>query len=99
MPLKFTPGRKSARNFANLYKYNVYEEHACACIQEEAKNTNNGWNIPNLSRAEKISLDVLYYPGGRIQFGNGIGEPIPTNIWGRAQGQLGGSLQALRNRF
>jgi hypothetical protein len=91
--LHFTPGRKSANKFA-INKYNV---EACQCIQEEAKDTNNGWNIPNLSRAQKISLDILYYPGGRIQFGN-RGNPIPVNSFGRIEGQLGGSLTPLRNR-
>lgn len=97
MAPSFIPGSKS--RFNKLYTYTIYKNFdVCNCIQQEVDRRKSGWNDPLQTENMRISQIASNNLGGKITWGN-FGTPIKLNYLGRAEGQPGGSLQPLRNRF
>jgi len=96
-PLYFIPNGRSG--FKKLYNYTIFKEYnTCACIQSQVNKNKTGYNNPFQTENQRISGILTNNLGGRTTFGN-FGIPVQINSLGRAEGQLGGSLQALRNKF
>jgi hypothetical protein len=97
MPLYFAPG--SNINFSRLYTYVIFKNYnTCNCIQQKVNNAKTGWNDPLQTENMRISSAITNNLGGKITWGN-FGVPAKVNYLGRVEGQPGGSLQPLRNRF
>lgn len=95
--ISFIPGAKP--RFNKLYTYTVYKDFdTCACIQEKVNNIKSGYNNPTQTENNRVSQILSNSLGGKIQFGN-FGIPGNINSLGRIEGQNGGSLQALKNKF
>lgn len=97
MNQRFIPGARS--RFNKVYTYTVFKEFdTCACFQSKADQIKTGWNDASQTENLRIAQIISNNLGGKITFGNyGISGNI--NYLGRTEGQPGGSLQALRNRF
>ena len=97
MSLTFYPGSKP--RFNKIYTYTIYQQYpTCACIQEKVSNFKSGYNNPTQSENMRVAQLLSNNLGGRITWGN-RGIPAEVNYLGRVEGQPGGSLQPLRNKF
>jgi len=97
MPLSFTPGYNN--RFKQLYKYGVYQNNVtCNCIQPQTYVVKTGSNDPTQTENNRITRAVTNNLGGKIMWGN-FGVPAKVNYLGGIEGQPGGSLRPLRNRF
>ena len=95
--LSFLPGSKP--KFNKIYTYTIYKNYdTCTCIQEKVNTIKSGYNNPLQTENVRISQLLQNSLGGKITFGN-LGIPSKVNYLGRVEGQPGGSLQALRNKF
>jgi hypothetical protein len=98
MSRRFIPGGSHPR-FTKLYTYTVYKNYdTCNCIQEKANQIKTGWNDASQTENDRITQILSNNLGGKITFGN-FGIPAKVNYLGRVEGQPGGSLQGLKNRF
>jgi hypothetical protein len=93
--ISFIPGSTLKTNNTYLI-YKKYE--SCRCIQPYYSKNKTGYNNPQQTTNMRISQSVNNNLGGRTTFGN-LGTPLIVNYLGRVEGQPGGSLQALRNKF
>lgn len=93
--LSFFPGSTLKTNNTYLI-YKKYE--SCRCIPPNYTKNKTGYNNPQQTTNMRISQSVNNNLGGRTIFGN-LGTPLIVNYLGRVEGQPGGSLQALRNKF
>jgi hypothetical protein len=97
MPLYFAPG--SNNNFSKLYSYVIFKNYdTCNCIQQKVHNAKSGWNDPLQTENMRIASTITNNLGGKITWGN-FGIPAKVNYLGQVEGQPGGSLRPLRNRF
>jgi hypothetical protein len=95
--LSFIPGSKP--KFNKLYNYVIYKNYdECACIQEKVNTIKTGYNNPLQTENDRISQTISNNLGGKITFGN-FGIPAKINYLGRVEGQIGGSLRALKNKY
>jgi hypothetical protein len=93
----FIPGSKP--KFNKLYTYTVFKNfNTCACIKEKVNNYRTGHNDPLQTENKRISQTLQNNLGGKITYGN-MGVPSNFNYLGRVEGQPGGSLLALKNKF
>jgi len=94
--LYFSPG-STLKNLTPIQKLEI--NYTCQCIKNKVNNIKTSYKDPSQTRAQRIStLTGPNQLGGRIQFGNGL-YPLQTNIFGKIEGQSGGSGVALKNRF
>jgi hypothetical protein len=95
--LYFTPNGRAG--FKKLYNYIIFKDYdTCSCIQSQVSKNKTGYNDPLQTENLRISGILTNNLGGKITYGN-FGVPAQINSLGRAEGQLGGSLKALRNKF
>lgn len=76
----------------------ITEGALCACIQQRANLTKQGWNDPTQTENTRISRILTGTLGGRTTFGNFNGIAILDNLGGW-EGQPGGSFRPPRNKF
>jgi len=85
--------------FKKVYTYTVFDKYStCQCIQQKVNNVKSGGNDPTQTENMRIGQILSNNLGGKITWGN-FGTPVALNYLGRAEGQPGGSLKPLRNRF
>lgn len=97
MKLYFIPGAKPS--FKKIYTYTIYNNYnTCQCIQEKVNTIKNAGNDPSQTENRRISQILSNNLGGKITWGN-YGNPAVLNYLGRVEGQPGGSLAPLRNKF
>ena len=89
----------------SIYDFkNNYNERQCVwkCDKnkwDKFKFTSVG-NNANISYNQEVSIKINTTIGGRIRYGNYYLEnPPQVNYLGRTEGQLGGSMAPLRNKF
>jgi hypothetical protein len=96
-PLHYIPNGRAG--FKKLYTYIIFKDYStCSCIQSQVSKNKTGYNDPFQTENARISGILTNNLGGKITFGN-FGIPVQINSLGRAEGQVGGSLKALRNKF
>lgn len=100
---RFTPGNKAnMRSFINKAYYNpayiAANDYLCNCIQQKANNIKQGWNDPSQTENTRIAQILTGTLGGKTTFGN-FNKPVTINYLGSWEGQPGGSLKPLRNKF
>lgn len=93
--ISFIPGSTFKANNTYLI-YKKYE--SCRCIQPYYSKNKTGYNNPLQTTNMRISQSVTNNLGGRITFGN-FGTPAIVDYLGSIEGQPGGSLRPLRNKF
>jgi hypothetical protein len=76
----------------------ITEGTLCGCIQQKANNIKQGWNNPSQTENTRIAQILTGTLGGRTTFGN-FNRPVTINYLGSWEGQPGGSLKPLRNKF
>lgn len=97
------PGKRSG-NISHII--NSQDKNAlCGCHNENInskiiKNSNSDV-IPVTTRVERIVTNILYSPGGRVTYGNIVnGNLVRRSVFlGRSEGQPGGIIGPLRNKF
>lgn len=111
---RFTPGNKgNLRLFMNkafIRQYyqsfntsqpsdnNIAEGTLCGCIQQKANLTKQGWNNPSQTQNKRFAQILTGTLGGKTTYGN-FNNPVTINYLGGWEGQPGGSLSPLRNKF
>lgn len=95
----YTPGVNNTKRVKGKY---IIDTTFCDCIKKKSDNadlnTNNTQTNSNTSRQIRISQILSRTnPGGRITYGNDTIRNI--NYLGMTEGQPGGSLQPIKNRF
>jgi hypothetical protein len=94
--LYFSPG-STLKNLSPIQKLEL--NYTCQCIKNKVNNIKTSYKDPSQTKSQRISTLVAFNGlGGRIQFGNGL-YPIQTNIFGKYEGQSGGSGTAIKNKF
>ena len=97
MTLYFIPG--ATPRLKKLYIYSIYKNaNTCQCIQQQSNNAKTGGNDPTQVENKRISQILSNNLGGKITWGN-YGIPIALNYLGGIEGQPGGTLKPLRNKF
>jgi len=82
-----------------IYNYYVRKNFDCVCFREKFINLQQGNVDPTQTTNNRISRAITTNgQGGRTQFGF-LGIPLIRNSLGRIEGQIGGSGEALKNRF
>ena len=89
-----------SNNLKKVYNYYIYKNfNTCTCFREKFINLQQGFVDPTQTINERISHALnTNGQGGRIRFGL-LGRAIRKNSLGRIEGQIGGSGQALKNKF
>ena len=85
--------KKTTKIYRNYYHYNT-----CNCVQQQAHVVKTGWNDPTQTESARISSLANTNLGGKLTFGNS-GIPVKIDYLGSVEGQPGGSIRPLRNRF
>ena len=87
-------------NLKKIYNYYIYKNfNSCTCFREKFINLQQGFVNPTQTTNNRISHALTTNgQGGRIQFGL-LGRALPRNSLGKIEGQIGGSGEALKNRF
>ena len=70
----------------------------CGCIQQRVNLIKQGWNDPSQTENRRISQALTGNLGGKTTFGN-LNKPVTLNYLGGWEGQPGGSVRPLRNKF
>jgi hypothetical protein len=70
----------------------------CGCIQQRVNLIKQGWNDPSQTENRRISQALTGNLGGKTTFGNS-NNPVTLNYLGGWEGQPGGSIRPLRNKF
>jgi hypothetical protein len=87
------------QTYQNLINSNkINQPSLCNCEQQKSNKTKQGWNDPMQSENCRISQILSGSLGGKLTFGN-LNNPISINELGGWEGQPGGSLKPLRNKF
>ena len=93
----FIPGAQ--QKFRKVYTYVIFKNfNTCNCIQQKVNNVKTGWNNPIQTENMRVSQILSNNLGGKITWGNG-GIPTKVNYLGRTEGQPGGIIGPLRNKF
>jgi len=74
------------------------DDTLCGCIQQKVNLTKQGWNDPSQTENNRISQILTGSLGGKTTFGN-FNRPVNVNYLGSWEGQPGGSIKPLRNKF
>ena len=100
MPLKFIPGNIN-KPATQIIKHGIIDSgltENCRCRQDEITIEKKTLIYPQESINVRVSQIVRSYLGGRTQFGD-LGIIAEVDIIGRREGQPGGIVPPLRNRF
>jgi hypothetical protein len=85
---------KKLIEYADFVKY-----ENCRCQPEIGKNDSANPNSSYNSRNLRVAQTINATRGGRIQFGNINGTPLPLNYLGRLEGMPGGGGSPIKNKF
>jgi hypothetical protein len=86
-------------NVRRIINATLMGKNTCACISAPINpNVKTAENDPMQTTVQRVSQELQYPLGGKIQFGIS-GKPIVVNYLGRREGQAGGSGAPLRNNF
>jgi hypothetical protein len=76
---------------------------ACACPVPNNKQIKltSANNSQGQTQNQRIATIINYSNGGRVQYGNSslVAQPQRVTFLGRMEGQLGGTMGPLRNKF
>lgn len=86
------------RKLIKNYNEQNLKEYQCNCFKETINKSTMGSSDSTKTAAFRISRILTLNLGGRTAFGNN-GVPIFTNYLGGIDGQPGGTLAPIRNKF
>ena len=99
MPIYFGPGNiSSARKIINTRQYVEYPDCKCPVQNKTAINTSSD-NNNQYTENQRIADLVRNSLGGRTQYGNFANRQQLVTFLGRTEGQPGGIIGPLRNKF
>jgi hypothetical protein len=84
-----------SKNLKKIYNYYIYKNYAC-CFRDKFINLQQGNVNPTQTTNQRISHALIINgQGGRTTFGS----QFIINSLGKIEGQIGGSGEALKNKF
>jgi hypothetical protein len=99
MPLYFGAGKiNTTRKIINTKQY--VENPVCNCpVQDKTSINTSSDNNNQYTENQRIADLVRNSLGGRVQYGNNINRQQLATFLGRTEGQPGGIIGPLRNKF
>lgn len=99
MPLYFGAGKiNTTRKIINTRQY--VENPVCKCpVQDKTSINTSSDNNNQYTENQRIADLVRNSLGGRVQYGNNINRKQLATFLGRTEGQPGGIIGPLRNKF
>lgn len=76
----------------------ITEGTLCQCFPFRYNPVKQGYNDPSQTENARIASVLTGTLGGKITYGN-VNIPVPINYMGGWEGQPGGTVKPLRNRF
>jgi len=98
MPVYFGPGRTSTTRQIVNQKFQNGTKPDCLCAPLSNTKLTNSFTQTQ-TQNQRISSIINYSSGGRLQFGNVITGIASSTFLGRTEGQPGGIIGPLRNKF
>lgn len=107
MSRHYTPGLSTTNipglNTSPIVGVSLFKQcNSCPKPVIQTIQLNNGIVNPTLTQSQRLVNGVNYYLGGRTQFGNGNTTRISyasVSYLGKTEGQPGGIVGPLRNKF
>ena len=96
----FVPGNVTSTAASNIINQANYNNSACVCPKENNKKvllSSNNVSY-NLSTNRRIAVIINSALGGRTQYGN-FGSPEAVSFLGKREGQPGGIVAPIKNKF
>jgi hypothetical protein len=76
----------------------ITTEEICQCFPFRSNPTKQGYNDPSQIENIRVARVLTGTLGGKTTFGN-LNAPVPLNYLGGWEGQPGGAIRPLRNKF